>query len=943
MKYPVFLLLLLAPAGLLAQANERVALTLNRDASVTITLKTTPAKSYRLTPRFLVLQRDDDPKLHYENASKLVPELGTIAFPCWKKPNGAGNTADFFQSAATESVTATAAKANGNEITWVFPTHAAFRLTASLTLPAGTAEPVVRYQFVPKKEAYYSVGFAGMPELAPQQADAIWQPWVWQEKRFPTQSFLSVEEMCGLPATMVEQGGFTYGVVADPDRIPYRLPTLELGRLAFGLLLRNQAGQAQPQFFAPVLGTAESKLRGGQAYESQCRLLFRPGTQPEAFRYVAQTIFEFRDYRKNVFGNLNQTIENFVEFGMNDVYCGWNPDLRGFDYTTDVAHTVKVVSGLHPLSVALLTDNESVYRRRALPMLEFGLSREKYLFAILKTATRQNASGRMAGPNLEVGDLGALQAIFRGRTPAFGYLADSLKSTTRYLNLRIESKGDSWPNLLGLYRMNRNPATLQAAKQGADRYIAQRIATPQIDFSDAHPAGTGQFWTDFAPLWMELLDLYEETQELRYLEAARIGANRYVEYCWFSPRIPGGTVAINPEGIANFRSHEGKRENMPFMVAAPQTVPAWRVSQIGLTPEACNTFPSNPAIFLTHYAPHLLRLAHYTKDDFLKAIARSAVVGRYTNYPGYDINGLFTTVYEQPDYPLRPWNEISYNQVYYNHVWPQIAMLFDYLISEAFTRSDGQVRFPHQFAPGYAYLKSKVYGHAPGEFYGEKNVSLWLPRQVLKLDHEQVNHLTAHGNGNFYVALTNQSDDPVDVTLTLNPNVVPVDVSKAYAVRTWEQNQPGAPLTLRNGAIRVRVAPKGITALSVDGLSVRTGFQEKALTPTPTVPTTADAYQRLATPVGNVTALLFSLGQTTRSAYVWLEATAEQLKKATLHYRPLGATTWQTQEDTGYPFEFSVPVPDPADGWEWRVEGTTPDGNSVAAKTGILKSPRLTN
>lgn len=926
----------LIPLATLAQPTSRPTLMLNRDASVTVSLAGDTPKTYRIEPRFIVMQRADDPKLSYQDGRKFDSALGTIKVVGWTKPNSTSLTVNFFDAAQPVTVRATTARQTGSEIVWTFPANAQFQLTASLTLPTGVNEPVVRYQLTPKTAGYYSVGFAGMPELVPAQADAIWQPWVWQEKRFPQQSFLSVEEMCGLPATMVEKDGFTYGVVADPDRIPFRLPSMQYDQLAFGVLVRNQAGQAQPQFWAPVLGSGASKLNVGQVVAGQCRLLFYRGNQLTAFQYVAERIFGFKDYRKNVFTNLNQTLENFIDYGMNDAYVGWNADLRGFDYTTDVAHTVKVVSGVHPLSVALLTDNQGIYQRRALPMIEFGLSRQKFLFAIQKNATRQNASGLMAGPNVEVAELATLHSFFRERSPVFRYLADSLKNSTRELNLRIPSHGDSWPNLLGLYRMNltagrHDPALLQLVKQKADGYIQRRVNTAQADFRDANVPGAGQFWSDFAPLWSELLDLYEVTSDKRYLDAAAIGAKRYTQYCWFSPRIPDSTLTINPGGIVRHRSYEGIRENMPLMTAGEQTVPAWRVSQIGLTPEAANTFASNPAIFLTHYAPFLLRLAHYTNDDFLKSVARSAVVGRYTNYPGYDINGIFNTVYERPDYPLRDFKEISYNQVYYNHVWPHIALLFDYLITDAFTQSNGAIRFPHEYIQGYAYLKSNVYGHQPGKFYDDSTVNLWLPKQVLTVDNEQVNYLSGYGNGNFYVALTNQSNEAIEVTVKLNPNVVPVDVARRYPVRIWQQNQAGPVSSLTSGLIKVRLAPKGITALAINGLAIKTQFQQKVFGVTGSrsaaTAQNGSTFSKTFAPFGTVSAMTLSFGRGLTSAYIWLNANADQLRKATLHYRPAGTETWQQLDDDSYPFEFRVPMIDALTGleWpglEWRIEGT---------------------
>lgn len=769
-----------------------------------------------------------------------------------------------------------------------------------------------------------------MPEMDAKDADAIWQPHIWQEKRFPQQSFLSPEDMCSLPSTMIEKDGVTAGIVAEPADFPYELPSSSQGNLKFGVLIRNPSGKAQPMIFAPLLGTKASQLPLNKPFSFQFRILLYKGTQPDAFKHVAQHMFGFKDYRKNVFFNLNQTIENTVDFAMNDVYSGWNADLRGFDYSTDVQQTVKVVSGLHPLSVALITDNESVYQKRALPMIEFLMSREKFLFTIDKRVTRQNASGKMNGPAMEVSELAALQSFYQNGSPVFKYYADSLSRVSRQLNLNITSKGDSWPNLLALYRMTGDQAILSRSKSQADEYIKKRILIKSTDFSGVENAA--QFWTDYAPWWIELLDLYEETKEKRYLDAAVEGAKLYMQYIWFYPIIPDNNIIINKEGVVNYRSYEAIRDSMPYMSAPVQSVPAWRVSQIGLTPEASNTYGSNPAIFLTHYAAHLLRLAHYANDDFFRSVARSAVVGRYSNYPGYDINGIFNTVYARPDYPLRAYNQISYNQVYYNHVWPQIALLFDYLISDSYVLSKGNISFPGQFAPGYAYLKSKVYGDKTGSFYGDQSVYLWMPKQVLTTDNEQLNYVTAYGNGKFYVAFTNQSDQPVTAKVVLNPDLVPFKA--AHNIKVWQQNKASESSKLVEGRLTVSVAAKGISAFAIEDIAVVTQFQYQAYSKGRQL--SNNSYKTLYSPFGKISSAIYSLGKY-NSSHTWLAAANDQLAAAIMHYRDTGEQGWKEIKDTNHPFEFTIPLQSGEQQLEMWLEGVTPDGVKLKSDSYILK------
>jgi hypothetical protein len=50
-------------------------------------------------------------------------------------------------------------------------------------------KPIIRYSFKPKQNKFYSLGYLGAPSFDPKKAEEFWQPMVWQQKRFPEQSF----------------------------------------------------------------------------------------------------------------------------------------------------------------------------------------------------------------------------------------------------------------------------------------------------------------------------------------------------------------------------------------------------------------------------------------------------------------------------------------------------------------------------------------------------------------------------------------------------------------------------------------------------------------------------------------------------------------------------------------------------------------------------------
>src|SRR5690606_20064705 len=100
--------------------------------------------------------------------------------------------------------------------------------------------------------------------------------------------------------------------------------------------------------------------------------------------------------------------------------------------------TVKNVSALHPLSVALVTDNVDIYRRRALPMIEYLMSREKYLYAVDENITQQNPSHFLRGPCMEINELASLHQMTGQRNVAFLSEMERVFGKVRQLNLVTE-------------------------------------------------------------------------------------------------------------------------------------------------------------------------------------------------------------------------------------------------------------------------------------------------------------------------------------------------------------------------------------------------------------------------------------------------------------------------------------------------------------------------
>ncbi len=388
-------------------------------------------------------------------------------------------------------------------------------------------------------------------------------------------------------------------------------------------------------------------------------------------------------------------------------------------------------------------------------------------------------------------------------------------------------------------------------------------------------------------------------------------------FTWMAPRIPDTAITVNRGGKVPVYGYLKNKGHTP-MTAPEESVPAWRLSEIGLTPESSGTMSGHRGIFMANYAPWMLRIAALTGDKLLHDVARSAVVGRYRNFPGYHINTARTTIYERADYPLREHKELSVNSFHYNHIWPHMSILLDFLVTDAFARSGGKIDFPAHFIEGYAYLQSKFYGDRPGKFFGRDDAVLWLPRHLMKTGSVELNYLAARGRDRLYVAFTNQSPEAVTTAVTLNAAVLPQIAGRTYRVKTLSGERAGE---LRDGQLTISVAAMGLTAIEIEGLTVTPKFQDRLVGAK-----LADAWQKdyLELPYGGARAMILNFGPAATTAFVYLQADDAKFKSVSLTY--VAGSAQETVTDASFPFEFTVPLSRDAAALKFRLRGTALDG-----------------
>jgi hypothetical protein len=793
-----------------------------------------------------------------------------------------------------------------------------FTLSAKVMLSAVKKEPAIQFVLKPKVKGYFSVGYVGAPSFDPKTLKEIWQPLIWQEKRFPDKAYLTTAHMCPLPTTLLNDGKNTLGVMAAPAYLPFD-PLPLITNSQFGIALRNDAGNAQNTVYAPMLGGFNSKMDAGSSFAFKVFLIVEPQSVTHTYEKLAKHFFGFNDYRKNDISTLNQTLDNITGYALSK-YALFIDSLKGCAYSTDVPGAVKNVSSLNPLELAIVMDNKQMFDKRGYPLLEYMLSREKFLFSLDSTQKIQSPSRKLKGPVAPLSELVTLYNAFNKQNPLFVKMAEAEYTKVRERNLDVKESGGNWMNAMHLYQATADKAYLKKAIEGADVYLKNRVDQLQTSFSDKM-AGSLFFWPTFTNKWIDLLQLYEITGDKKYLTAAQDGARHYTMFTYMTPAIPDGQITVNRDGKAPMYWYL-KSKGHQQMYYPEEKAPAWRLSEIGLTPESSGTSSGHRAIFMANYAPWMLKLGYYTNDTYLMNVAKAAIIGRSRNFPGYHINTERTTAYEKLDFPLHDHLAQSVNSFHYNHILPMASMLLDYLVTDAFVKSNGKINFPAEFIEGYAYLQSSFYGSKPGAFYDQKDIKLWMPAGLVKTSNIELNYIAGRKENSLYLAFSNQSKQLVNSVISLDQNLlksISQGTVSIYKDGKWQKLQ-----NLANHKFQVVVPASGLTTVKIDGVQPQVTFQDQLLKNLSAVQN-----DEANLDLGGAKAFSFRFGTITK-AYVYLQDDDSKFTQVNMTYT-LKDGKQVTSKDTAYPFEFTVDLPKGDNSIIIKLDATKKDGTNISS------------
>ena len=839
--------------------------------------------------------------------------------------------------------------------------NAVGNLTANWTIDSENY-PLVSIDFTPSTDGCYTVATWEGTEFADSEYEYALAPFRVQFKRVPQEPSLLNEQYLFTPMgtyTLHKNNKYcaepvTKGVVFDPSWIPLRWVYKD--NCILGISMHGAEGY-RGTAFAPVMGSKESVMKAGQNYNMRVRIVSDVGGWFDNYSDITANLFDVNDYRKNYSNSLNQAIFNTRKLILDDKYGGWDSEDMAH-YNMEGMNVTSTANSMEALQIYLLSEDETVLEKRAIPTLANALTRGTIHFNRIGVVggcdywapkTEPDSIGSpISGFNANV--LGGMYEMTRGTVSSLHDLA-----LTKGSEAVVNAYGSIAPfaNDLTMYKYTGDKSYLDKAVLAADAYLEEVVYAE----STAQPEWAGFIYISYYPNLASLLDIYEATEDTKYLEAAEYVAQWMTTALWV-PGIDGekklSMIEVNNLDEVKARFHYGSetsshmfwagskqmrigRENLQdinhnneIISAHTKNVEAWIPSRVGLGIEQASTFGSSAHIVMQSFVGDFMKLAAYTGNDYYATAARNTIIGRFNNYDGYYRNA-YITYPQETDYP---YNGPDYTGIYWHHIPPYLAMLEDFLINQTFAWSGMHIEFPSLRQQGYAYFNSNQYGHEPGKFYDEDNMWAWLTEGIVSPDSIQIDYMAARKDGVAGIAFMNEDDVATTTTITLGEKFG-TDSTYTGTADLYDKTGKIGTVEIVNGKFTLVIPAKSLQAIKIKTSAVKApAFATLKFNP-------AEKTEIGATISDHKSGKGYTLQMSGDNyfAYVYTTYKPAQATSATLTYNTGNGDV--TLTDSVYPYEFIVKVDDVNAVFNYKLTVHMNDGTSYDSGKGTLMTKKV--
>ncbi|MBQ7039208.1 MAG: hypothetical protein IJN39_01430, partial [Clostridia bacterium] len=738
-----------------------------------------------------------------------------------------------FTKNGTETTVSTSDVYKMGEPSWLIPDSVEIidNSTAKLTATGSYADAVYKIELLPgkmdakitltlkpKRDGKFTANLISGSES--KNYTYAFMPFRFNGTVLPEESYMVSEPYATVPLvlkTILDDSGelVTSGVALGAENIQLRWPKME--NADFGMSLKGPEGGAFPAITYPALSSDKSMMKAGDSFDITYYLVETPGEWYPVYERMALDVYNVTDYRKNYRASLTDAILNTTRLAADD-YAGWDANQKGYS-NIEAENLVTQSNPLVFMSTYLFSEDKDFLERRTIPSLAFLLTRPGFHYN----------NGDIEGEATYGGvtPIGEICKNYGSSVYGGGYLmTQNLTPRLREYGIdnglvNVDNYGSS-PNFqhyLALYQYTGNEEYLEKAKAEADTFIKEKIDAPRTTRFDE----VMFIAINFYPQFFGLIDMYEVTGDKKYLDAADRGAKHLLPTVWIYPAAQESEM-ITVSADHNREHHYGNdslfwKLNVRERVGFPdnleklqdETVPYWAVSRNGLSLEQTFTYTDHNSasgnMIMANWAPDLLRLAEYTGNDIYETYARNAVIGRHVTYSGY----YYTDHFAYNRDVKYPYEGPDITGLYWHHMQPFLAMLQDFLFTQAWNWSDKAIDFPSVRNSGYAYFNNHMYGGESGKFYDETDMWLWLKDNLLTVDNIQLDWFGARKDGVAFFAFMNEDTTEQTATVTLGDTLAGF-IGEALV---YDAKGNTTPITVTDGKFTITVPARTICSVKI--------------------------------------------------------------------------------------------------------------------------------
>lgn len=691
----------------------------------------------------------------------------------------------YLSGSISEAIPVKATNMDKRTIAVEYVTKGNHKIVGYWRMPDNSQYLKLSLDFTPSQSGCYSLGVFALHASIPSNITNILLPPLYQYRRFPEKPQMLVSAMMQQPLSIAECEikGERISAFISGDDSTFSDDWGGVDYSPIGFAIKNHANMVQPVAFAPVLGMSDSSIEAGKTIERSFVIGLTDHPWNETLEYISENIYKVKDYRRQEGTSLTEAMFNIEDLMNDNNYGGWDANTKGFydiEGKPTKAPTVVQSAPLAVIGSAVISHDEDMYIKRALPTIEYTLSRKGYRWSTNTTDNGYNKDIETLRFNpfksqFTTSYYEGLNRLLGKKNPWIEELAlpNGTIRTVRGYSTPILS----WVQALYAYRLTKDPKWLRqaetTAKRDIDLHIYKNLEKPVRYAAFYNTAMYGAWW--------DLLDLYETTNNKEYLDAARYGAAQTIAGIRIYPAVRDTVMTIHKGNIYNGNTTMWWKGSEKFRLGFPRvkgdapekTVPVWKVSPVGLGFEQPSTYflrakgKLTRPVFMSNWSPHLLRLYQYTGLKVFETFARNAIIGRYANYPGYYATG-YTDITMKEDYPYKGPDVSS---IYYHHIPPHLAFTADYLVSEIIQRTNGKISFPYGKQEGFVWFSNRIYGGEPGTVFDDSNVSIWLKRGLIKCSNPSVNYVTAISDKYFWIILSGENFEETITTIKLGKEI----------------------------------------------------------------------------------------------------------------------------------------------------------------------------